>query len=411
MLRGVSAMCIVIFAGVVLAAPSTSSNVGQLHALVIKATWEPQPWTGDQVDSAFRGAAGFVETGSFGQVQLDWTQTRWLPAYDAPVVCDDTLTERADAAAKRAGYDLARYNRLVYLVPASEECSERGASAGTRVWLVGELDSMLVEHELGHTFGMGHAAKVICSRGCRLNHYGDDYDVMGMGTGDYGALQKAQAGWLASVTHVDKPGTYRIAALEQKTAESQAMVITTGTHEYWVDHREAIGNDSPLAAIPYLAPVFTGVQVHQAELDVLADHELPIGVLLTNGRHGPDVLQPRATFSLKGTFALVVTASTANTVDVHFRWVDRTKPSRPTFVEPQRTVRTGDALRVSWKPAHDAGSGVLRYVLVADGKATTTDQLTETLGRPARGLHRLKLVAIDRAGNRSTPAARTFRAR
>lgn len=402
-------MCLVILASLLLAAPSTTSDVGRLHALVIKATWQPLPWTGDQVDGALRGAAGFVETGSFGRVQLDWVQTPWLSAYQAPAVCDDTLTERADAAAKRAGYDLARYDRLVYLVPASEACSERAASAGTRVWLIGELNSMLVEHELGHTFGMGHAAKVICSRGCRIDHYGDYYDVMGMGTGDYGALQKAQAGWLTTVTHVDKPGTYRIAALEQKTAESQAVVITTGTHEYWVDHREAAGNDSPLAAVPYLASVFTGVQIHEAKLNVLADHELPIGVLLTNGRHGPDVLQPRATFSLKGTFALMVAAHTANTVDVRFRWIDRTKPSRPTFVEPQGTVRTGHALRVSWKRAHDAGSGVLRYLLVADGKAATTDQLTLTLGTATGGLHRLKLVAIDRAGNRSAPATRTFR--
>ena len=403
-------MCVVILGSVAFAAPSTSSNVGQLHALVIKATWEPQPWTDDQVDTAFRDAAGFVGTGSFEQVQLDWTQTRWLPAYDAPVACDDTLAERADAAAERAGYDLVRYNRLVYLVPASAACSERGASAGSRVWLIGELDPMLVEHELGHTFGMGHAAKVICSRGCRRDDYGDYYDVMGRGTGDYGALQKAQAGWLAKVTHVDKPGTYRIAALEQKTAESQAIVITTGTHEYWVDHRAPVGNDSMLAAIPYLAPVFTGVQVHEAELNVLADHELPIGVLLTNGPHGPDVLQPRATFSLKGTFALSVTAGTANTADVRFRWIDRAKPSRPVFLEPRRSVEAGSALRVTWKPAHDAGSGVLRYVLVADGKATTTDQRTETLRTAVRGVHRLKLVAIDRAGNQSA-AVRTFRAR
>src|SRR4029453_10498819 len=112
--------------------------------------------------------------------------------------CNDTadIAIKARMAATRAGYTTERYSRLVYLFPAVP-CRYVGRGPGNEVWLDGEYWPGLVAHELGHTFGLGHANRWECPRvGCQAVEYGDRYAVMGgRATGQYASAEEHTGGW------------------------------------------------------------------------------------------------------------------------------------------------------------------------------------------------------------------------
>lgn len=418
---------------------ATSASPQVVRVLVIKATWGPQQFTDSQVERAvFEQAQHFIETASFGQVEIAGTQTQWLRAYTAVPACNpDALTQPAKAAATGAGYDPASYNRIIYLLPTMpNNCPRDTADFKTGgVILIGNLLPGLVEHELGHTFGLSHAGSVSYSgRGDRrvFDHYGDYWDVMGSGyvgnddvsgngtgDGDYGALQKACGGWLKDYTQVDRRGVYTVDALELPSAQPQAFVIDTASHEYWVDHREPLGNDAYLATAPDLyKQITTGIEVHQTERDAVQISELQRqpDYLLPNGHRGAFVTSPGSTFALTGVFALDVLSHQGTTMTVRFRWIDRTKPSRPKLVTQHSPIRRGEPVAVVWHAAHDSGSGVKEYgvaldrdtpVVVPSIPTRTTYRLLLPL-RPYAGRHRVTVTAVDYAGNRGKPAKQTF---
>ena len=71
---------------------------------------------------------------------------------------------------------------------------------------------------------------------------------------------------------------------------------------------------------------------------------------------------------------------------------------------------------MTWRDSVEAGSGVARYeVSLDDHPAVSIQQQTEygllntlKLGHVTRGAHKVTIVGIDRAGNRSRPATRRF---
>jgi hypothetical protein len=124
--------------------------------LVIRGTWGPRPTAQGDFDAARR----FYERASFGRLKLDIEITPWLQAYDEQV-CATTpnVGERAQAAARAAGYDVGAYGRLVYLFPETT-CSPGGLASAREVFLGtngGVLGDLALVHELGHTFGLPHA--------------------------------------------------------------------------------------------------------------------------------------------------------------------------------------------------------------------------------------------------------------
>ena len=71
-----------------------------------------------------------------------------------------------------------------------------GRHGGGTVFLNGAVTPQLVADELGHSFGLGHANLTDCRRhGCGALEYGDPYDMMGVGTGDFYAKAKFDLGW------------------------------------------------------------------------------------------------------------------------------------------------------------------------------------------------------------------------
>jgi len=241
-----------------LPAGSSAAVVQTVRVLVVKATWGPQPQP-DVLDLT-QPSASFFAAASFGSIQLTFTETPWLNAYTDQAVCSDIPRLFDEGRAAAAQYAPATYDRVVYVTPC--HFVDAGTDVAHQATVGLPTSPALFEHELGHTFGMSHAGSLDCEHTCALNPYGNLLDVMGFGVGDFGALQKAEAGWPVNTEVVQVPGTYRLAALETPSALPQALIIHRGAVDIWIDHREAIGNDTSLQSSVWKR-VIAGVLVHE----------------------------------------------------------------------------------------------------------------------------------------------------
>ena len=314
------------------AASGSATSPTQVRVLVVKATWGPQPFTDAQVDAVMQGVVRFYGTASFGKVALSYTQTPWLDGMPGPMSCADEGAQLPQLAAS-AGWNPAAYDRVVYLIPygggnACAISAFQGAGFGT-LMNTDVLPVGAVIHELGHSFGMGHAGLLTCwyegtRRLCSADMYGDTADVMG-GTGgsnvlayvgDFGGLQKARAGWIAP-TYITKPGTYRLAPVELASALPQALVIRGSVYAYWIDLRKPVGNDAHLGD-----PAITGFAVHRIAEDAFAPGADPLmpDYLVPNAHSSSYYTPPGATFTLPGEFTLTaLSRNHAGVITIRYR--------------------------------------------------------------------------------------------
>lgn len=252
---------LVVLAVAVACGSALSGTPQTVRVLVVRATWGPEPQADFQAMT--QAARRFIERASLGTVDLSFTETPWLAAYREGSECADVQQLIDEGAAAAASYSPGDYDRIVYLTP----CRSGGeGSPITRTVVLGQpgLSATLLEHELGHTFGMSHAGALECSRArCALDPYGNPLDVMGTGLGDPGALQKAEAGWPVNVKTASVPGTYKLAAIEEPSALAQALVVHRGNVDLWIEHRDAVGNDAYLKNSIWRR-VIAGVLVHEA---------------------------------------------------------------------------------------------------------------------------------------------------
>jgi hypothetical protein len=354
-------------------------SVGSKRVLIVLATWGPQPFTREDVSSAFADAARFYDKSSFHQLELSADVTPWLPAYTAAPACPDDLGDHVptafssppDAAAAAAGYRVESYDRVMY-VTARMACNWDGLGVGRQIVLNADHNWNDMVHELGHTFGLAHARAVTCAD-CAKDEYGDPFSPMGHGQLDFSAYEKLQMGWLHEVAHISRAGSYTIGRPDVEGATPYALVIETGLHEYWIEQR--------LDAAP------PGLVVRRIEPDLsnyMAAPELMLYVPgLTVGRG--------ETFRIGGVFSVRYRVGS-----VRFKWLDRTKP-RPPHVSVQ-------AMRVTWS-SRDSGSGVASCTVIAGGRTVGRGPASGSVTVPA-GKHRVSVTCVDRAGNRSRATVR-----
>ena len=352
--------------------PRAQDAVGDLRVLVIRPTWGPRPVGGGDLAAA----TAFYSRASFGRLRLHLDITPWLQAYKEPV-CPTASSPRsafgavgelAQDAAAAAGYDLGAYGRIAYFLPDSV-CSIGGLGVGREVFSAiygGVLDDEVFVHELGHTFGLPHATSSTCARGCRTFEYGDPLSPMGSGGLDFSALEKLKLGWISSVQQVVRSGTYPVANIDEPSSSSpQALVVPTAAGEYWVEHRVA---DPRRVIVRVVKPND-------------ANHPLYLRSVF--------LAQPADRYVARGVFSV--------TSQFRFTWLDRKRPSMP-------RARALDHAWLSWGRSSDAGSGVALYRVSVDGTLLATTTGTGTaLPTLSHGGHRVTVVAVDRAGNRSRP--------
>ena len=256
------------------------NTLGAQYTLLIAVNFQDNTLTSCDTAAAwseFYGAANnFLLENSYGQTWLTGNAVGCYTIPESITTCNTTsIATDAQNAATAAGVNLSAYTRYVYLFPQDSACGFAGASYvggnPSQSWLNGTLDSHVVNHELGHAFGLWHShsldcgtTAVICSSGT-TEEYGDQMDVMGSiqtAYPDYNAFQKERLGWLnygssPAIQTVTTSGTYTITPYENGAGPNALKVLqstnpTTGAKTwYYLEARQAIGFDAFLTTWPY----------------------------------------------------------------------------------------------------------------------------------------------------------------
>lgn len=393
------------------AQPAYGEHVlGEQRILVALVTWGPQPFARDDVRRiVFDEVDAFYRSMSYGKASLTGAVTPWLKAFGGPAGCSlPPVRAAGSAAALAAGYDPSKYDRVVYVHPDAG-CPWSGVTQAATVYLNGALTPHLVAHELGHSFGLGHANLTDCRHhGCGALEYGDPYDTMGAGSGDFSAQAKFELGWLIRPTRAVKNGAYDLGAIERPSSVPQAFVVTTANDQYWVEFRGQVARNDD-GQVTGGAGVIVRVSP-SPDLNDFDSSGIP-NLLLGNpaGRHRPEMKHGER-FTNPGVFSLDVLTATGSRARLRFRWTDATAPRAPRFT----AAVVGGRLQVTLDSVREKGSGIVRYDVSVDRNAPlsfgrdATDAPVQ-VGRPLPGTHIVKVVVVDRAGNRSAAGVRRVR--
>jgi hypothetical protein len=221
------------------AAPKANESV-----LVVLASTGSRPYPVADVRRVFAQLNDFIQRSSFGQVHVDATVTPWLTGLNAKPSCGsgpagmDAVFEPARREAASAGFDASGYDTVIYTLPDAR-CGFYGATFGHQVMLTREPTVELLAHELGHTFGLGHAMGADCLDylRCSLEDTGDPFSPMGSGSLDYSAYEKSMLGWLGPPVHVAAPKSYTLAPPTSRTRVAQVLVVETSRGTWWIEYR------------------------------------------------------------------------------------------------------------------------------------------------------------------------------
>lgn len=180
---------------------------------------------------------------------------------------DDNTGLRVDssALAQAAGYDLEDYDRIflvfkslgTFRFPASQITYGGLGQIGNKfMWMNGSFGLGLAVHELGHTYGLGHAsrweptnANPIDPAGS-LVEYGDVFDEMGSGPSEhplhpsaFNPLYLNRLDWLpdSAIQNVTYGGTVRVYRFDHENANPglpRAITISRDQdYTYWIGYR------------------------------------------------------------------------------------------------------------------------------------------------------------------------------
>jgi hypothetical protein len=225
--------------------PAGAVATGEQRVLVVLATSGARPYTVAEVERTMREANSFLQTASLGQLWLHVDVTPWVVAFTGNPGCGTTnrslegVLEPARFAVDRAGYDTSHYDNVIYAI-AESHCGFQGASWGHEVMLARQPTVRLVIHELGHTFGLGHAQASNCAAAwlsCSLYDTGDPFSPMGNGILDFSAYEKVVLGWIRPQPHVRSAKHYVLATPTIKTTSTQALLVETAQGTWWIEYR------------------------------------------------------------------------------------------------------------------------------------------------------------------------------
>lgn len=259
--------------------PNTFGAQSTLVILVNFQDYAAQPYTVAEAQNAFFVTSNnFFLENSYGQTSLSGDVVGWYTLPDSVTTCNMTqIASDAQNAAAAGGANLANYTRYVYVFPYNSVCGWAGSSYvggnPSQSWINDNvLEIHIINHELGHAFGIWHShlldcgtSATVCSSGT-VAEYGDLLDTMGVpqtASAHYNAFQKERLGWLnygtsPSIQTVQASGTYTINPYEVGGPGPNALKIlkatdsTTGAKTwYYLEARQAVGFDAFLTNSTY----------------------------------------------------------------------------------------------------------------------------------------------------------------
>jgi hypothetical protein len=304
-----------LFATTLLVQSAGAVAKGEERVLVVLATSGPMPYTVADVQQTVREANSFINTASFGQTRLRVDVTPWLSAFNGNPGCGGTTNRSlaavvapARVAADRAGYDVSHYDDVVYAV-ADSHCGFHGATWGNEVMLTRQPTLQLIVHELGHTFGLGHAQSAAClgpSRMCgRFDETGDPFSPMGSGELDFSAYEKTVLGWIRPQPHVSEPKRYVLAPPTSRSSLAQALIVDVDDGSWWIEYR----------AQPFRGLLFRFVD----EVRAMRPFAAPAVLVLSPTKAKRPWVARGESYRLPGSFKVTLTKATATQAEVRFR--------------------------------------------------------------------------------------------
>ena len=238
-------------------------------------TYGADPFTPASLSAAVFGAspnksAGeYYKEASYGKQLLSGTVADngsggfLLATVAKPATCDiNAIATAADKAATARGYNLGAYAGRLYVFNNVAGCGWSGLAyvGHPRAYANNTAGLLVIVHELGHNFGLLHAASLKCGVNviggtCTSAEYGDPFDVMGNNRAmHFASAQKNMLGWLpAGTVALHKAGTasYALTPIETASGARYAVTIPAGPQRtYWIEYRQPIGFDSGLSSYP-----------------------------------------------------------------------------------------------------------------------------------------------------------------
>lgn len=246
--------------------PAISGTTSVIVILIKFTDTTTEPYTVTQTQSTVFGATGsvaayYAET-SYGSHTLAGLVTNWLTAdIPTPTTCNySAVASQAEAKATAAGYNPSAYQKHVYVFPQIP-CGWAGLGGGSQAWINQALNVLVVGHELGHCFGLGHAKSLDCGAipiggSCTVGEYGDRFSIMGnSGARHLNPNFKNQLGYLPAGTlavHSAGDTVYTLSVYENPGGSLYAIQIPlpAANRTYWLEYRQSIGFDSGIGANP-----------------------------------------------------------------------------------------------------------------------------------------------------------------